>query len=353
MLLLELHSEILLEIFDHVGSSYFRSDSSRLTVCRRWSQLALAQRSRDLRVTPKTLRRLVSSPSAESSLRQVKDSVETLVVDLEQMKHWRSYSTYSQYDSRAGAAPSIRTMLDIQGYDARMQALRQLTDFMQKLHSRANPVEELNEDLVRLAASINGARKMRALQIQATMLLPNDYLDTTTIRPFLSATNLNSLELDLCGTKLEPPPRERAGACQVCTNIAALLTTLRRLRLRMRTICANVLKPQQHSTSLRLNEILINLSTSDGSHPDLPAAHAVGCGSSKDKFPQLKAEMESQAQVLVTQMAAPKMVRILTHTDPDIQMQAFDGLTGRRIKLSKGAEWDDDGEYSEEKVADQ
>ncbi|KAK0747294.1 hypothetical protein B0T21DRAFT_343089 [Apiosordaria backusii] len=37
MSLLKLPPEILVQIFDHVGSSYFRSDLSRLAVCKQWS----------------------------------------------------------------------------------------------------------------------------------------------------------------------------------------------------------------------------------------------------------------------------------------------------------------------------
>jgi hypothetical protein len=63
--------------------------------------------------------------------------------------------------------------------------------------------------------------------------------------------------------------------------------------------------------------------------------------------------VEEQAQVLVAQMAAPKIVRILTHALPSIQMRAFDVLTGRSLALSEGAEWDDGGEAIEEDVSDE
>ena len=63
--------------------------------------------------------------------------------------------------------------------------------------------------------------------------------------------------------------------------------------------------------------------------------------------------MEKQAQALVAQMAAPKIVRILTHELPSIEMQAFDVLTGKNVRLSDSAEWDDDGETIEDEVSDE
>jgi hypothetical protein len=63
--------------------------------------------------------------------------------------------------------------------------------------------------------------------------------------------------------------------------------------------------------------------------------------------------MEKQAQVLVAQIAAPTIVRILTHVLPSIEMRAFDVLTSRNVTLSEGAEWDDDGEAIEDQVSDE
>jgi hypothetical protein len=102
-----------------------------------------------------------------------------------------------------------------------------------------------------------------------------------------------------------------------------------------------------------LNEVLINLSLSNESPLTTSAVHTTCCGSSPGGFFPLKADMEKQAQVLVAQMAAPKIVRILTHALPSIQMRAFDVLTGRNVTLSEGAEWDDDGEAIEDEVSDE
>jgi len=343
MPLLQLPPETLVQIFNYVGSSYFRSDLSRLTVCKQWSEFAHTACFRDFNVTQKTLRRLLSSPYVESNLSLVKDSLETLDLDLKGFEDWDSIPL-SGHDSRA-----MNILIAPTWDGAHGRAVREAW------------TTELNNDLLELAAIIKQSQKLHILRIQATSelhpllrLIRRDYLFQSTICTLLSASNLTSLELDLCGTRLMPHESQEHGkGFHVCTSIAALLTTLRRLRLRMRSICADILKPRQHSTSLQLNEILINLSLSNESSLTTSAAYARFCGSSTVGFLQMKADIEKQAQVLITRMVAPKIVRVLTHALPSLKMQAFDILTGRNVTLSEGAEWDDDGETIEDQVSDE
>jgi hypothetical protein len=339
MSLLQLPHETIIQILEYVGSSYFRSDLSRLTVCKQWSKFAHTACFRDFYVTPKTLRRLLSSTNVDTSLSLVKDSVETLDLDLKGFEDWDSIPLSRHYSQ------NVSTWSGTHGRAV-----------------RAAWTTELNNDLLNLATIVQTSRKLRILRIRATtelhplvrLLEHRDYLFLSTIRALLPASNVTSLELDLCGTQLIPDRSQEHGeGLHVCTSIAALLTTLRRLRLRMRSICADVLRPGQHSANLRLNEVLINLSLSNDSPLITSAAHATCCISLPGGFLELKATMEKQAQALVAQMAAPKMVRVLTHALPSIKMQAFDVLTGGNVALGEGAEWDDDGEAVEDEVSDE
>lgn len=339
MSLLQLPPELLIQIFDHVGSSYFRSDLSRLTVCKQWIKFAYTTCFRDFYVTQKTLRRLLSSPYMESSLLLVTGSAEALKLDLKGYEDWDSTPLPAQ-DSQAA------NVLDVSAWDGSYGYA-----------VRTAWTTELNDDLFYLATIMRQSPKLRTLRVQATSELQpthhflerRDYLFQSTIRAFLSANNLTSLELDLCGTRLiQDVNQDHKEGFHICTSIAALLTTLRRLRLRMRSICADSLKPHQGSTKLPLSEILINLSLSNESTLTTSAAHATCCLSSIWSFLELKADIEKQTQALVAQMAAPKMVRILTHSYPRFDMRAFDVLTGRNIILSEGAEWNDEGQEEEE-----
>ncbi|OAL05120.1 hypothetical protein IQ06DRAFT_333335 [Phaeosphaeriaceae sp. SRC1lsM3a] len=344
MSLLQLPPETLIQIFDYVGSSYFRSDLSRLTVCKQWSKFAYTACFCTFHVTQKQLRRLLSSPYVELSLPLVKDSMETLELDLKGFEDWDLLPVYDYVWQNGNVEPHSSWNGD---------------------HGsavRAAWTTELNNDLLYLSTIMKQSRKLRTLSIQTTAelhpivrsQLPRSYLFASTTSAFLSASNLTSLDLDLCGSLLiSDQNQELDGEFHACTSIAALLSTLRRLRLRLRIICPDALKPRQHSTNLSLNEVLINLSKINKSPLDTAGGCAKCCDSYPATFDQMQADMERQAQVLMAQMENPKVVRILMHTMPRCEMRAFDALTGRYVKLAEGADWDDDGEAVEDEVSDE
>lgn len=347
MSLFQLPPETLFQIFDLVGSSYFRSDLSRLTVCKQWSLFARTTCFHDFYVTSKTLRRLLSSPYVQKSLPLVQDSVKLVDVRLTGLRDW-SPAPPPQDAPQTADNRNVKSSITSRGREARGARMK-----------------ELDKDLVRLAAMIKHSPKLRTLRIQAAsersaVQIPRpDYLFLPTIHAFLStATNLTSLELDLSGSQLRPHPdqEEHSEGLHMCTRIAALLTTLRRLRLRLRTICPDVLKPtQHHGTKLRLTELLINLSLYHEAphYHTTKNGHATCCGSPSGGFPQLSADLERQAHVLAAQMTAPKCVRVLTHDVPFMTMRAFDVLTGQNVVLHEKAEWDDDGIVIEGELEDQ
>jgi hypothetical protein len=331
MALLELPPELLLQIFDDVGSAYFRSDLSRLTVSKQWSKYAHTTCFQNFYVDQKTLRSMVVSRYARVSVPLMENSIETVKLALDGFQDWKldPQKILADWDSDSG------------------------------LVLRAAWTAELDSDLVYLTNILKQAPKLRKIVIVATcefclsspFLDRRDYLGLSTVRSLLSsASNLTSLELDLCGTRLTSPPlsqKHDEASFHICTSIAALLTQLRSLRLRMRTICPSVLKPRNKGVEIRLNKALVNLSLLEDF---TPATHATRCGASPSSFLQLIADMEEQAQELVEQMKAREMIRILTHTLPTLQRQAFDALSGQRLNLGEDANWDDEGTIIEIKA---
>lgn len=61
MPLLRLPPETLAQIFDEVGSSFFREDLGRLTVCKQWFEFALPALYSCVSLSQETLRRLMAS----------------------------------------------------------------------------------------------------------------------------------------------------------------------------------------------------------------------------------------------------------------------------------------------------
>jgi hypothetical protein len=105
-----------------------------------------------------------------------------------------------------------------------------------------------------------------------------------------------------------------------------------------------------------LSEVVINLSLAENIVPGVTAAaHLKRCGSSQDGggLPQLKADLCKQAEALAaTQMASPKVVRILTHSLPQFETRSLDVLTGKTMTLEDGSAWDEDGKTVEEETSE-
>jgi hypothetical protein len=339
MSFLELPPEILIKIFDTVGAANLRSDLSRVTVSRQWNKYAHTACFQDLCITQQTLRGLVSSPCLQADAHPFTDIVRSISLNLIGFDDW--------------------SLLDLETY----------------WYPRLPWEAKLKEDLDFFATMTQTSPKLRSIRIRATeepcMSCPGpprqDYLYLSTMRILLSANNLSNLDLDLCGTRLiTSRNHQHVGGLEshidrgthICPNIAAHLTNLRTLRLRMRNICPDVIKPQTGSTKLRLEKVLINLSLDDESPGGTSNSFARRCGSVPGPFVpgdflQLRADMEKHAQVLANQMAAPKIVRVLTHTFPYRQLNAFDALTGQTFKLSHDARVHRDWDADEETIEDE
>ena len=116
----------------------------------------------------------------------------------------------------------------------------------------------------------------------------------------------------------------------------------------MRSICPCVLRPQHHDTSLRLREVLINLSLSNESPVTPWTAHSVRCGSPGEGLLELEADIKDQAEALAARMVSPKPIRILTHSLSRLEKWSLDVLTGKRMILADDMAWEDDGKTIED-----
>ncbi|KAH9883305.1 hypothetical protein F4778DRAFT_697825 [Xylariomycetidae sp. FL2044] len=333
MSLLRLPAEILTQIMDGVGSSYFREDLGRLTICRQWFSFARTACFKDLQLCQKSLRSLLSSQDVGKSLLLISDSVETLDLELEGLGNGSSARGPQSYSQDANVP-------DNSNFDGNLE------------HALSAARAVLDNDMAQLAIMAKRSRRLRTIRMQTLggycPLLPRcGYLSVATIRALLSVQNLTVLELDLCGTSLMPQ-EGHSDDFHVCTSIGALLTTLRRLRLRMRSICADALRPQHHETSLRLSEVLINLSLSNESTMTTSMTHSTPCSSTGGRFLKLKADIEDQAEALATRMISPKIVRVLTHSLPQLEMRSLDILSGKCMILADDMAWEDDGKTEED-----
>ena len=321
MALLDLPAGLILHVMDYVGSTYFHQDSRRLTVCKEWLKYALPASYKANSVSQSSLRCLLDTPDVSHTLTSIKAALDTLSIVVpgnERPNHPapnnadQLESINSSENEFAGSVPAF-----------------------------------FDTDLARLARTTKEARKLRCLQIHAPSNLESavsqpfrhNILRNSTIHAFLSAENLTSLNIDLCGRSLKSSPE---GGEHMCHSIGNLLASLTRLRLRMRCICIYALTPLKYATNLRLTEVIVNLSLYVELLVPRSAAHATPCtGGGRLK---LRNDVEEQATDLLDRMTTPEKVRVLTHTLPEFNMRSLDVLTGRYMELEEGADWADDSQ---------
>jgi len=93
-------------------------------------------------------------------------------------------------------------------------------------------------------------------------------------------------------------------------------------------------------------EVLINLSLSRES-PEITHASLSRDFSGSGSM-TLEERLEEQAKALAVHMNSPKVVRVLSHSLPHIEVRSLDVLTGKRMALADEMAWDDDGVTVEE-----
>ncbi|KAI0402444.1 hypothetical protein F4802DRAFT_369340 [Xylaria palmicola] len=332
MSLLRLPPEMLAQIFDKLGSAFFREDLGRLTVCKLWLEFALPAFFNDVILSQEKLRCLITSGVMKKPS-PLNRSLATLNIELGGYQHPCSSTSDPQENAQESNASNS------------ISSNESLEDI-----SITTWINDLNDDLAQLATIAQQSRRLRTLYIRARSapspdLLhdPVDYLSPYTIRNFLSVENLKVLVLDLPVNFLNSLGEEGKDL-HICPTIGALLPTLDTLHIRMRSICSDVLKPPDSDDKLRLSAVVINMSLITSQPEVTSAAHARPCGVLTGGLLQLRADMQEQAEALAARMTSPKTVRVLTHLLPVFETHSFDVLTGKTMKLDDDAAWDEDGE---------
>ena len=329
-----------MQVMDYVGSPYFHKDVGRLVVCKRWFVIVRTVIFKHLRLSPKTLRRLLSSRHAVRRLLLVKENLRFFDLEMKGFDYWGSIPDVEK-QSRSGNAPPHP-----EDINAAFGNLLCITG-----------AKYLNEDLAKLAKITKESRKLHSIRIEATTIEQDSfpsalyYLSSSAIHSLLSVDNLMALDLDLrtiCLT-ISAKGENNPSNFHLCKTIGTLLSTLTRLRLRMRSICADALKPKHHHYSnLRLSEVIVNLSLSYVARSTTIKAHSSNCDSTAWRIKDLETEVETQAKALVPKMTSPKVFRILTHSFLHLEPLSYDVLTGKRMKLTEEMAWEDDGEIVED-----
>ncbi|KAJ5580198.1 uncharacterized protein N7459_006183 [Penicillium hispanicum] len=143
---------------------------------------------------------------------------------------------------------------------------------------------------------------------------------------------LSDLTIDTSGSEITA--REH-----LCPQIAAKIPSLRSLRLRMRCICPRVLEFDHNS---KIESIIVNLSLKESYL--LNAGFSHHCTEPKSAY-DLNDAMVTAATNTAASLPSVKMLRILCHKHPYLDMVTTDCINGSQMVLSDDREWDwsDDG----------
>lgn len=327
MFLRQLPPEILLHILRFLGSAFFRHDARRLLISKWWYQLAWPLFLEDLDFSAESLQKFVLASKREGMIDSIQTYVSTVSLSLNGFENWHSAQP------RSSSAESSNV------------------DF----HIVNTWTSELNGCLTTLASILRQCTRLRTFRLQARPeshdprlgLQRRDYLMALPLANLASISHLSCLEIDTAGTSLISQDTPRI---HLCSNISKMLPTLQRLRCRMGSICPHIFDVPRKDLLFCLEDFIINLSLSDISGSDSSYRYPSRCGYVPgDSFPQLKADMELHATRLVRMIESLRVVRILSHTFPGLDMHSFDPIKERHMLLAPDAPWDAEGEEVEER----
>jgi hypothetical protein len=327
MMLLQLSTEILFQIFDHIGANFFREDLRRLTVSNYWYAFAWAITVRDMQVSTRSFRRFITASMKGDML----DSTQRIVRDFRLLlTGFEGWETLLEYGWPA--SPSQINVAMVNEW-----------------------VSQFNKSLSEVACIANKCNRMRSLSIHVH---PNpawprreSYISITPLYKLLSMKHLTSLEFDETGYRALDRSSDSPDF-HLCHAINMLLPTLRRLRCRMWNICEALLRLPPGETTLKMADIIISLTLLDINFNVVSCQYPIRCRHIDGKpIFQLRADIERQMNELIPRLNKPQTARVLSHAIVSNKIVVYDALTRKRMQLASCDPWDSDGEVQAEENA--
>ncbi|KAL1838190.1 hypothetical protein VTJ49DRAFT_2947 [Mycothermus thermophilus] len=221
-------SEILIMILEHLPGSFFQQDIGRLTISRRWFNLAIPIFYSRIDFTPRVISRLVhvKSASVDKARARLRKSLRCANIVL------NGISTTHGNGRRGGSS-----IIDL---SRTLITTSQVTD---------TACWNTPNNLIRLAVLLGGFLSLTSIRFVAGWSNPfwfadplqPGYLGISSLDPYLNPLpNVTSLDLDLHGTSVID---DKGEPVHFCSYIRPLLSRLRTLRLRARSLCLVAFAP--------------------------------------------------------------------------------------------------------------
>ncbi|KAI5784754.1 hypothetical protein EDC01DRAFT_663307 [Geopyxis carbonaria] len=317
-----LPSELLVLIFRHVGATHYRSDLSRLAVCRRWYPLARIVLFSHLTLHTRTLLDPAFPGAALAFLQSTTQAVTIRLTDV--------------FNTRAQAADAAW---------------------------------ELHRALSALARALAGFRGLRSVELKAGYRIDErdlfqprvDYLRAVTMGALMdgvlgAGATLTTLVLDTSGSEFVRDEAGGGGELHVCEVLARRAPLLRRCWLTMRRICPEVFRFGEHGPEGgRLESLVVCLSL-DSSWFRSHVEYSNRCNPSANAWELVRRvpgwtlleELVTAFDGVRESLPRLKVGRVVCNRFPGMERVAVDLITGKRVRLREGAEMEDEGETEDE-----
>ncbi|KAL2174382.1 uncharacterized protein P884DRAFT_263715 [Thermothelomyces heterothallicus CBS 202.75] len=305
-----LPSEIWMMILESLPPSFFQQDIRRLALSKRWYSLAFPIFYPRIEYTPRVISRLVhrKSKSLDRSRAMLRKSLRCVNIVLDGVPG--EDAELVRFNTPANLARFCLMLLEFRELDE--------VRFAARWPNRAWPADPLQPD----------------------------YLCIRTLEPYLSVlTHVTALDLDLCGTDIVACPGpghgygyghghghgDGAAATPVhfCEHVRPLLSRLRALRLRMRSICHTALVPLDgRPVTLRQLRLSLYLGRVSENNPKLNSSRTCPrAGGSRERTVPMN-EMRAAMRALVVDMAPPARAEMV-HLAPTGEIHVWDAGTDR------------------------
>lgn len=290
--------EVLCTILHFVGSDSLRKqEACCLLVSKSWYKLAEPVLLKDLVLNANQLRQI-----PEKALEKLTFFLQRLTIDMEHTPDWHTDDELND------------------GFSQLLPRCVRLTAFALRAPSHFDPDKPL-APVTKYLGSWS----------------PIGLFDT------LHLSTISDLVIDTCGSEFQR-------GVHICPRIALKIPSLRSIRLRMHNICPRVLELAHES---KIESIIINLSLKE--HDRFHAGFSRHCTEPKSAYDLYDDFVIAGTNVAKSQPSI-KMLRILCHKHPYLEMVTRDCINGTRMILSDNSEdWGDDGfpDLDEEEISDQ
>lgn len=291
---MQLPTELLLAILQHLGPEFFQDEHERLTVCKRWHTVARLVFYESLQLSVNELPALLRSEGIDDRLKTIKHSLRVLSIELRtpyKMKH-RFPHVVSAHPEFEGWSVAMNADM------AAVASLLQGSSKFQELHLTRH-TEERCLSLKSVGSLLSAAKRLAVLELDTSVSLPDD--------------------------------------THICPLIGSLLRSLRSLRLRMRYICPDVLRLVDDACSIPLKTLVVNLAAHNMITCD--SFNVRRCDTGFGSSSELVGEFLEHARSLATRMVDAEEITVVFR-NRGVQLKSVDLLTSKRRHINVFGSWE-------------